>query len=110
VSSPFKSQEMFAPLPSTEGPMFVYVAPEVANDGPAAPDMEVLAARGWVVISQVFQMLVNSHMTVFNYLAILVTFRVNKKRKKCTCSLSTPLPATENCTIHYIDEISVRGV
>jgi len=48
LSSLQKSQETFAPLPSTEGSMFVYVAPEVANDGPAAPDMEVLAARGYL--------------------------------------------------------------
>ena len=42
----FKSQETFAPLPSSEGPAFVYVAPEVVNDGPIAPGMETLAARG----------------------------------------------------------------
>lgn len=42
----FKSQETFAPLPSSEGPAFVYVAPEVVNDGPTAPGMETLAARG----------------------------------------------------------------
>ncbi|KAJ7352992.1 CDK-activating kinase assembly factor MAT1 [Desmophyllum pertusum] len=41
-------KETFAPLPSAEGPLFVYVAPEVINDGPAAPEMEVLAARGYL--------------------------------------------------------------
>lgn len=39
-------QETFVPLPTAEGPAFVYVAPEVINDGPTVPDMEVLAARG----------------------------------------------------------------
>ena len=39
-------QETFAPLPTAEGPAFVYVAPEMINDGPTVPDLEVLAARG----------------------------------------------------------------
>lgn len=43
-----KSQETFAPIPSSEGPAFVYVAPEVVNDGPTAPGMETLAAGGYL--------------------------------------------------------------
>ena len=42
----FPPQETVAPLPSTEGSKFVYVAPQVENNGPTAPDMEVLASRG----------------------------------------------------------------
>lgn len=41
-------KETVAPLPSTEGSKFVYVAPQVENDGPTAPDMEVLASRGYL--------------------------------------------------------------
>ena len=41
-------QETFVPLPLAEGPKFEYVAPQVTTDGPAAPQMEVLAARGSV--------------------------------------------------------------
>jgi len=41
-------KETFAPLPTAEGPAFVYVTPEVINDGPTVPDMEVLAARGYL--------------------------------------------------------------
>ena len=41
-------QETFAPLPLAEGPKFEYVAPQVITDGPVAPEMEVLAARGSV--------------------------------------------------------------
>lgn len=48
LSSRQKSQETFAPLASTEGSKFVYEAPEVANDGPTAPEMEMLAARGYL--------------------------------------------------------------
>ncbi|KAK2567593.1 CDK-activating kinase assembly factor MAT1 [Acropora cervicornis] len=40
--------ETVAPLPSTEGSKFVYVAPQVENNGPTAPDMEVLASRGYL--------------------------------------------------------------
>lgn len=41
-------KETVAPLPSTEGSKFVYVAPQVENNGPTAPDMEVLASRGYL--------------------------------------------------------------
>ncbi|XP_068729397.1 CDK-activating kinase assembly factor MAT1-like isoform X2 [Montipora capricornis] len=41
-------KETIAPLPSTEGSKFVYIAPQVRNDGPTAPDMEVLATRGYL--------------------------------------------------------------
>lgn len=41
-------KETFAPLPTAEGPAFVYVAPEVMNDGPTVPDLEVLATRGYL--------------------------------------------------------------
>lgn len=41
-------KETVAPLPYTEGSKFVYVAPQVENNGPTAPDMEVLASRGYL--------------------------------------------------------------
>lgn len=41
-------KETVAPLPSTEGSKFVYVAPQVENNGPTAPNMEVLASRGYL--------------------------------------------------------------
>lgn len=41
-------KETFAPLPLAEGPKFEYVAPQVITDGPVAPKMEVLAARGYL--------------------------------------------------------------
>lgn len=41
-------KETVAPLPSSEGSKFVYVAPQVENNGPTAPDMEVLASRGYL--------------------------------------------------------------
>lgn len=41
-------KETIAPLPSTEGSKFVYIAPQVRNDGPTAPGMEVLATRGYL--------------------------------------------------------------
>lgn len=41
-------KETVAPLPSIEGSKFVYVAPQVENNGPTAPDMEVLASRGYL--------------------------------------------------------------
>lgn len=41
-------KETVAPLPSTESSKFVYVAPQVENNGPTAPDMEVLASRGYL--------------------------------------------------------------
>lgn len=41
-------KETFVPLPLAEGPKFEYVAPQVTTDGPAAPQMEVLAARGYL--------------------------------------------------------------